>query len=114
MIAARENAPQDGPSGGKRPAVRRDAAQGGGSRPYRAARERAWSRSAARREAGARASMSGASRQSAQWACSVSWKVTSRRNQPSATGGWPRSEEHTSELQSRENLVCRLPLEKKN
>src|SRR5690606_40704209 len=25
-----------------------------------------------------------------------------------------RSEEHTSELQSRENLVCRLPLEKKN
>src|SRR5690606_11904557 len=24
---------------------------------------------------------------------------------------WPRSEEHTSELQSRENLVCRLPLE---
>src|SRR5690606_41946727 len=30
---------------------------------------------------------------------------------------WPgdtRSEEHTSELQSRENLVCRLLLEKKN
>src|SRR5690606_19223494 len=26
----------------------------------------------------------------------------------------PRSEEHTSELQSRENLVCRLPLENKN
>src|SRR5690606_41467938 len=26
----------------------------------------------------------------------------------------PRSEEHTSELQSREKLVCRLPLEKKN
>src|SRR5690606_40600222 len=30
-------------------------------------------------------------------------------------GLWaPRSEEHTSELQSRENLVCRLLLEKKN
>src|SRR5690606_42060136 len=29
-------------------------------------------------------------------------------------GGFPRSEEHTSELQSRENLVCRLMLEKKN
>src|SRR5690606_41376413 len=29
---------------------------------------------------------------------------------PSST---PRSEEHTSELQSRENLVCRLLLEKK-
>src|SRR3712207_7576024 len=29
---------------------------------------------------------------------------------------WPlrRSEEHTSELQSRQYLVCRLPLEKKN
>src|SRR5436309_7356588 len=27
--------------------------------------------------------------------------------------GHPRSEEHTSELQSRENLVCRLLLEKK-
>src|SRR5690606_41692336 len=31
-------------------------------------------------------------------------------------GGWRRlrSEEHTSELQSRENIVCRLLLEKKN
>src|SRR5690606_40624051 len=28
-------------------------------------------------------------------------------------GNRPRSEEHTSELQSRENLVCRLLLEKK-
>src|SRR5690606_41678282 len=31
--------------------------------------------------------------------------------QPQSAG---RSEEHTSELQSRENLVCRLLLEKKN
>src|SRR5690606_39403299 len=30
-----------------------------------------------------------------------------------ATGGTGRSEEHTSELQSRENLVCRLLLETK-
>src|SRR5206468_12780397 len=34
-----------------------------------------------------------------------------------STGGWseasPRSEEHTSELQSRSDLVCRLLLEKK-
>src|SRR5690625_2821986 len=29
-------------------------------------------------------------------------------------GGCPRSEEHTSELQSRGQLVCRLRLEKKN
>src|SRR5436309_8942612 len=31
----------------------------------------------------------------------------------SVWGGRARSEEHTSELQSRENLVCRLLLEKK-
>src|SRR5690606_40981827 len=30
-----------------------------------------------------------------------------------STNEYPRSEEHTSELQSRENLVCRLLLEKK-
>src|SRR2546428_1643131 len=35
----------------------------------------------------------------------------SRRN---AVGAVPRSEEHTSELQSRSDLVCRLLLEKKN
>src|ERR1035438_10688467 len=29
-------------------------------------------------------------------------------------GSWPRSEEHTSELQSLRHLVCRLLLEKKN
>src|SRR6266511_6327293 len=32
---------------------------------------------------------------------------------PPARGSRARSEEHTSELQSRENLVCRLLLEKK-
>src|SRR5690606_41271401 len=42
----------------------------------------------------------------------------SRGGSPSAAlrlrpGRSPRSEEHTSELQSRENLVCRLLLEKK-
>src|SRR5947207_6195264 len=31
-----------------------------------------------------------------------------------ATAGRPRSEEHTSELQSHSDLVCRLLLEKKN
>src|SRR5690606_41612868 len=40
------------------------------------------------------------------------WTSTSRPpNRCSACS--PRSEEHTSELQSREKLVCRLPLEKK-
>src|SRR5215475_1856658 len=32
---------------------------------------------------------------------------------PTSPTAGPRSEEHTSELQSRENLVCRLLLEKK-
>src|SRR6266849_5685239 len=41
-----------------------------------------------------------------------------RRDRPrtqrrSPGGGWCRSEEHTSELQSRVDLVCRLLLEKK-
>src|SRR5690606_40661172 len=36
------------------------------------------------------------------------------RDGSEAAGSWAtRSEEHTSELQSRENLVCRLLLEKK-
>src|SRR5690606_41324866 len=47
---------------------------------------------------------------------------TRRSATPTSASGWtrrrqgsapPRSEEHTSELQSRENLVCRLLLEKK-
>src|SRR2546430_7012191 len=33
--------------------------------------------------------------------------------QAEAQGQWSRSEEHTSELQSQSNLVCRLLLEKK-
>src|SRR5690606_42051579 len=40
----------------------------------------------------------------ASWPSPGSWRLCSP----------PRSEEHTSELQSRENLVCRLLLEKKN
>src|SRR3989442_2321710 len=32
---------------------------------------------------------------------------------PAAAADWGRSEEHTSELQSRPHLVCRLLLEKK-
>src|SRR5690606_41830943 len=37
----------------------------------------------------------------------------SRRVATCSLRHWLRSEEHTSELQSRENLVCRLLLEKK-
>src|SRR5690606_40453900 len=36
-----------------------------------------------------------------------------RRGRPGPPGGGPRSEEHTSELQSREKLVCRRRLETK-
>src|SRR2546430_11276533 len=42
--------------------------------------------------------------------------TTSRRASTGITSGdlaWERSEEHTSELQSQSNLVCRLLLEKK-
>src|SRR6266511_3832614 len=35
-------------------------------------------------------------------------------DQPEEDRDPPRSEEHTSELESRENIVCRLLLEKKN
>src|SRR2546430_6265877 len=37
-----------------------------------------------------------------------------RRERVALKGELPRSEEHTSELQSQSNLVCRLLLEKKN
>src|SRR2546430_4111456 len=54
--------------------------------------------------------------QASRWRYLSSWgmatpsaKVASARYSPSS-----RSEEHTSELQSQSNLVCRLLLEKKN
>src|SRR2546426_8536183 len=55
----------------------------------------------------------GARRQAA--ARSVRWQPGLRSGDPAASGGTgpPRSEEHTSELQSPCNLVCRLLLEKK-
>ena len=39
--------------------------------------------------------------------------ILGQENYDSGTLSIPRSEEHTSELQSRTNLVCRLLLEKK-
>src|SRR5690606_41777483 len=41
------------------------------------------------------------------------WRPGSHRHWSPGRGSATRSEEHTSELQSRENLVCRLLLEKK-
>src|SRR5690606_41962491 len=51
----------------------------------------------------------------AKWACRPSSKAPSLLTGTSRRACTPtsRSEEHTSELQSRENLVCRLLLEKK-
>src|SRR5437016_11028609 len=40
--------------------------------------------------------------------------ITPRQNGAEPDRAHPRSEEHTSELQSLTNLVCRLLLEKKN
>src|SRR2546427_8649600 len=41
------------------------------------------------------------------------WGQTPSAAEPVGIGGGLRSEEHTSELQSQSNLVCRLLLEKK-
>src|SRR5438105_7566167 len=41
-------------------------------------------------------------------------RLTARGWAPDLVGGLTRSEEHTSELQSRVELVCRLPPEKKS
>src|SRR5690606_35904444 len=49
-------------------------------------------------------------RDAARYAAEV---ATCASREEGETVGRPRSEEHTSELQSRENLVCRLLLEKK-
>src|SRR6266536_4620093 len=69
-----------------------------------------------------------APRQAMPAACDETWTISwrycaGRRSHPflhsnrasgtSAPGPWLRSEEHTSELQSRVDLVCRLLLEKK-
>src|SRR5271163_5082107 len=46
------------------------------------------------------------------WACSSSRRATAANSRSSQSRS-ERSEEHTSELQSRSDLVCRLLLEKK-
>src|SRR5690606_41664545 len=49
-----------------------------------------------------------------RWRPSIpAWTGPGRASKRSRTRTGSRSEEHTSELQSRENLVCRLLLEKK-
>src|SRR5690606_41496119 len=67
----------------------------------------AWARSTRLSSAGVEASSAAdcATAATAATDCSATDAVTRER--------YSRSEEHTSELQSRENLVCRLLLEKK-
>src|SRR5436309_6094028 len=53
-------------------------------------------------------------RAAAAWPAARQLRAGPRAPRAARTGPLPhRSEEHTSELQSRENLVCRLLLEKK-
>src|SRR5690242_20799292 len=47
------------------------------------------------------------------WLCRRGRVPSSSLRSPSSPSTGPRSEEHTSELQSHVNLVCRLLLEKK-
>src|SRR5690606_41736858 len=49
-----------------------------------------------------------------RFASGIKGSVEAGWTQTGGRTGLERSEEHTSELQSRENLVCRLLLEKKN
>src|SRR5699024_12426604 len=52
-----------------------------------------------------------------RWTTTAPWRCCLKPPCPTPRRGrtwWPRSEEHTSELQSRFDLVCRLLLEKKN
>src|SRR5436309_11878550 len=50
---------------------------------------------------------------SLDWACDKNCPMGGYAGMPRQAPCSSRSEEHTSELQSRENLVCRLLLEKK-
>src|SRR5690554_7037957 len=49
----------------------------------------------------------------ATWLPSAKWRLNGSFTLQQSTYGAARSEEHTSELQSRPHLVCRLLLEKK-
>src|SRR3712207_8791181 len=66
------------------------------------------SRRSARRPAGS------PSRRTREPTCAAPAAPPSARSPRSVLPVRPRSEEHTSELQSRQYLVCRLLLEKKN
>src|SRR5438552_10527884 len=58
-------------------------------------------------------SSTGGLRDFIHWCSSSCFKMATASEGEALTRFWPRSEEHTSELQSPDHLVCRLLLEKK-
>src|SRR5438552_7629834 len=74
--------------------------------PFARTMRRPSARSRAARAAASSRVMAAASRLPAEAECLPQLRARDR-------GGTPRSEEHTSELQSPDQLVCRLHLEKK-
>src|SRR5690625_7314574 len=72
--------------------------------PTRRSSDLSWTRTCTTRRCG----------RSAPWACRCWTGWTSAPSRRRSTWDADRSEEHTSELQSRGHLVCRLLLEKKN
>src|SRR5436309_10018184 len=70
-------------------------------------------RSLARKRSGGRASSSAGMKNSGKSAAKPAAETWCKSRFPPPVSRHSRSEEHTSELQSRENLVCRLLLEKK-
>src|SRR5437016_8563148 len=63
---------------------------------------------------GARSASAGGKRALSIWAAPVRSRPVETESAPAQIESALRSEEHTSELQSLTNLVCRLLLEKKN
>src|SRR3712207_8503350 len=74
-------------------------------------------RAARKASSAAAASVASRARPCSDAARAQAWPVASAQVERSSTQSWAaalcRSEEHTSELQSRQYLVCRLLLEKK-
>src|SRR6266576_4277199 len=104
----RQNRAHGAPSG-RRKGGRRKNALPALPRPRRASALPCLPRPVLSRQRSRRSRMRSARRLPVFWPSAVSW-----RHPTSASGsGAGRSEEHTSELQSRRDLVCRLLLEKK-
>src|SRR3989449_7814959 len=94
---------------GRRNLISMTRSQGRFSSAMRTAPVRSWSRYAANRSGGPSVTR----RASSRWKRGKSGRTDRSRLSLDAVAKRRRSEEHTSELQSRLHLVCRLLLEKK-